>query len=127
MTMREEDVAEGVEIQPLDVRVVEREAKVAPEWGSWLTFTTAAANPTGPQPILKQDRWRSKARILVYAGTGAAATAFVLVGSQRQVANGQGAQLMAGTNVEYNAAQEVYLNGDGTNAMIVVVLSERYA
>jgi hypothetical protein len=119
----------GIEvIEPIHVIVDQAtEKETTPEFGSWATYswpanTTAAASA---QPILQQTRKRSKAQIIVYAGTGAAAGAFILVGSRGQVQNGQGGQLQPGRYPVENA-QQLWVASDGTNAMIVVVLDERY-
>jgi hypothetical protein len=71
------------------------------------------------------DRKRSKARVFVATGTGAAAGAFVRVGSRGQVMNNQGGTLGAGTYTIENS-QELWMNGDNVNLMTVVVLNERY-
>lgn len=97
------------------------------EWGSWQTFNFAAT--TTPQAsfqqILPQNRKRRRAQIIVFNGTGAAAGAFVRVGTIAQVMNNSGGQLQAGRFPIENA-QGLWAVSDGTNAMIVVVCDERY-
>lgn len=118
-----------VKIDPIDVRVVGGEAtkESAADFGSWRTFNILANNAQGPQQILPIDRNRSKARIIVTNGAGAAAGAFVLLGSRGQIQNNQGGTLFGGNTITVESSQEVWLTGDGTNAMTVTVLAERYA
>ena len=52
--------------------------------------------------------------------------AFVLVGKKEQVMNNQGAQLQAGRYPIENC-QEIWITGDGTNAMVAIVLIERWS
>jgi hypothetical protein len=99
------------------------EKSEAADWGSWQTF--ALSSTTVPQQILPQNNKRRKAQIIIFNGTGAAAGAFVLVGSKGQVFNKTGGQLQAGRYPVENT-QELYATSDGTNSMIVVVLDERY-
>jgi hypothetical protein len=110
---------------PIPVRMVGGTQVSAPEFGSLRTFVIAGTSP--PQQILAQNDNRDQARILVYAGTGAAATAYVQVGSRQQVMNNVGGQLLPGTNLEIKTSQEFWLGSDGSNTMIVTVLDERYA
>jgi len=110
---------------PIPVRVVGGQQVSAPEFGSLRTYVITATSP--PQQILPQSNNRDQARVLVFNGTGAAAGAFVLVGSRQQVMNSQGGQLLNGTNLEIKTSQEMWLTSDGSNTMIVTVLDERYA
>ncbi|MGI0135324.1 MAG: hypothetical protein ACREBW_10255 [Candidatus Micrarchaeaceae archaeon] len=121
----EEIEATVPEEKPLPVRIIGGEKEQAAEFGSWQTFVTTVGNTIGPQQILPKDRKRSKARIFVMAGTGAATTAFALVGSRGQVMNNQGGQLGVGSYTVENS-QELWMNGDATNLMTIVVLNERY-
>jgi len=116
----------GPSVDAIPVTIVTPEEHEAPEFASFTTYSVPASG-SFPQQILPQNDRRAKARILVFAGTGAAATAFVRVGTRGQVMNNQGGQLIAGVNCEVTATQEQWMGGDGTNAMIVVVLDERYA
>jgi hypothetical protein len=121
----EEIQATVPEENPIPVRIVGGEKDTAAEFGSWQTFTTTVGNTIGPQQILPLDRKRSKARIYVQLGAGAAATSFVRVGSRGQVMNSQGGQLGAGTYTVENS-QELWMNGDSVNLVNVIVLNERY-
>lgn len=117
--------AETTELEPLHV-VLDKpsgEKDVAADWGSWQTLQLIATSP--PQQCLAQNNKRKQAQLIVFAGTGAAPTAFVRVGTRAQVMNNQGGTLGVGRYPVENK-QELWLGPDGTNAMIVVVLDERY-
>jgi hypothetical protein len=124
-----DDVAQDWAGEALNVRVIETVTEQeAPAWGTWRTFSWAA-NATVSQTaqrILPYDKRRAKARIFVMAGAAAAVTAYVQIGQREQVMNGQGGQLLAGVQAEMNNSQETWISSDGTNAMIVTVLQERY-
>lgn len=117
-------------IPPIDVRMVggETEREAGADYGTWFTITIPATTPqaTVAQRILPLDRYRKSAEIIVFNGAGAAAGAFVLVGAKGQILNGLGGQLQAGRYPVENV-QELWLTGDGTNSMIVTVLTERWA
>jgi hypothetical protein len=114
-----------MELEPLHV-VVDRqseEKEVAANWGSWQTYPLAGTTPA--QQLLAQNNKRKQAQLIVFAGTGAAAGAFVRVGTRAQVMNNAGGQLQPGRYPVENT-QELWLAPDGTNAMTVVTLDERY-
>jgi hypothetical protein len=118
----------GGQIEPIHV-VMDKAEEVGqtPEFGTWQNYSWPAATSAiaSAQPILPQTRERYEAQIIVVNGAGAAAGAFVRVGSLAQVLNNAGAQLQAG-RYPYHSAQPVYAASDGTNAMIINVLDERY-
>jgi hypothetical protein len=116
---------EPAEIEPLHV-VLDKpggEKDVAADWGSWQTLQLTPTSP--PQQMLVQNNKRKQAQIIVFAGTSAGAGAFVRVGTRAQVMNNAGGQLQPGRYPVENK-QELWLGPDGTNAMIVVLLDERY-
>jgi hypothetical protein len=117
---------EEIRVEPLPVHVISSESE-APEWGTWQTFSWAAATPVNiaAQRILPLDRKRHKAQVIVYNGTGAGAGAFILIGSRNQIYNAQGGQLQAGRYPIENS-QELWITSDGVNAMTITVLQERY-
>jgi hypothetical protein len=53
--------------------------------------------------------------------------AYVLVGSLRQIQNGQGGRLGVGQTITIENQQAVYCVSDGINAATVTVLNERYS
>lgn len=120
--------------EALNVRVVETTTEQeAPAWGTWRTFSWAAATSqaASAQRILPYDKRRAKARVLVFTGAGAVAGAYVQIGQREQVMNGQGGQIIVGAvpgnfQVELNNSQETWISSDGVNAMIITVLQERY-
>lgn len=61
------------------------------------------------------------------ATSGTPSNAYVLLGSRGQVQNNKGGTLLVGNTITVESSQEVWLTGDGTNAMTVTVLAERYA
>jgi hypothetical protein len=107
-----------MQLEALHVVVDNAERDVAAEWGSWQTFPIVAATP--PQQILPQNNKRKEAQIIIFGTAG-----YVLVGTRAQVQNKQGGQLQAG-RYPFEAKQELWLAGDGTNAFTVTVLDERY-
>jgi len=129
MSMPMDTQAAKTAMDPIDVRIIggSPSKDLASDFGSWKTFSVLAGNAQGPQQILPVDRNRSKARVLVFNGTGAAAGAFVLLGSRGQIQNNQGGTILGGTSITVENSQELWMTGDGTNAMTVTVLAERYA
>ena len=127
-TTDEAPFSEAAVIEPIHV-VVDKtsETSETPEFGSWqnISWAAAASAVTTAQPILPQARKRYEAQIVIVNGPGAAAGAFVRVGTFAQVTGNSGAQLQAG-RYPYHAAQQVYVASDGVNAMIINVLDERY-
>lgn len=115
---------EATELEALRVHVenfgAEREA--AAEWGAWQTFITPAG-PATPQQILPQNNRRKQAAVFVSGAAG-----YVLVGTRGQVMNNQGGRLIAGSANRFpiENKQELWMTGDGTNAVTVTVLDERY-
>lgn len=53
-------------------------------------------------------------------------TGFIVVGSLKQVQNGQGGQLRIGSQYKLENVQETWINSDGVSGAIVTVLQERY-
>lgn len=127
-TTDEQPFAGEAVIEPIHVIVDgKQEESETPEFGSWLNISWPATTPAvnSAQQILPQARRRYEAQIIITAGAGAAATAFVRVGSFAQVTGNSGAQLPPG-RYPYHAAQPVFVASDGVNAMIINVLDERY-
>lgn len=127
-TETESGFSEAAVIEPIHVVVDgKQEQSETPEFGSWLNVSWPAAQSavTTAQQILPQARRRYEAQIIVVAGPGAAATAFVRVGTFAQVTGQSGAQLAPG-RYPYHAAQPVFVASDGVNAMTINVLDERY-
>jgi hypothetical protein len=127
-TGQEAEFSESQVIEPIHVVVDgKQEQSETPEFGSWQFMSWAAATPAvnSAQPILPQARRRYEAQIIVVNGPGAAAGAFVRVGTFAQVTGNSGAQLQAG-RYPYHAAQQVWAASDGVNAMSINVLDERY-
>jgi len=128
-----EEVGAGGQIEPIHV-VIDGNVEPpesTPEFGSWQTVSWPANTSvaTSAQQLLPETRKRYEANILVIAGTGAAAGAFVRIGTMAQVMNNGGAQvpaLSSPTRVTYHASQAVWVASDGANAATVVVLDERY-
>jgi len=118
--------SDPTDIPPLPVKIVSAEAET-PAYGAWSTYSWPAATSisASAQRIAPLDERRHKGRIIVFSGAGAAAGAYVQVGARGQVMNNAGGQLQPG-NYEINNRQELWLASDGTNAMIVTVLLERY-
>ncbi len=111
---------------PIDVRIVPADGEVAVTaavFGSWMTFSWPAAtlqsDPRFPLKLLPLDRNRRKAQIIVQIAAG-----FVVVGSLKQVANGQGGQLPSGRYPIENI-EELYITSDNVNAATITVLQER--
>lgn len=111
---------------PIDVRIVPSDEDVtvrAATFGSWMTVSWAAgAKVTDagfPAQILPLDRNRRQAQIVVQIAAG-----YVLVGSRKQISNGQGGQLTSGRYPVANI-EELFVAPDGTNAAVVTVLNER--
>lgn len=111
---------------PIDVRIVPPDDEVAVNaatFGAWMTFSwLAGAKITDvgmPVQILPLDRNRRQAQVIVQVAAG-----YVLLGSRKQVSNGQGGQVPSG---RYPVASigELYAAPDGTNAATITVLAER--
>jgi hypothetical protein len=127
-TTEDETFTSDTVIEPIHVVVDgQTEKSETPEFGSWQFISWPAATPAvvSAQPILPQARKRYEAQIVISLGAGAAATAFVRVGTFAQVTGNGGAQLAPG-RYPYHAAQQVYVASDGVNAMNINVLDERY-
>jgi hypothetical protein len=127
-TQDEAEFAASEVIEPIHVIVDgKQEESETPEFGSWqnMSWPAAASAVATAQPILPQARRRYEAQIIIVNGPGAAAGAFVRVGTFAQVTGNSGAQLQAG-RYPYHAAQQVYAASDGVNAMTINVLDERY-
>lgn len=123
-----EEFTSDTVIEPIHVIVDgKQEQSETPEFGSWQSVGWPAAQSAvaTAQQLLPQARRRYEAQIIVVNGAGAAAGAFVRVGTFAQVTQGAGAPLQAG-RYPYHAAQAVYVASDGVNAMTVNVLDERY-
>jgi hypothetical protein len=128
VTPDEAKFAESEVIEPIHVIVDgKQEESETPEFGSWqfMSWPAAQTAVATAQPILPQARRRYEAQIIITNGAGAAAGAFVRVGTFAQVTQNAGAQLQAG-RYPYHAAQQVWAASDGVNAMIINVLDERY-
>jgi hypothetical protein len=124
-----EEAEAGGQIEPLLVRVDKTdETAMTPEFGSWQTISWAAAQSAQAtmQQLLPESRERTEANIYVWAGAGAAATAFVRIGTMAQVLNNAGGQIPAGVRFTYHASQPVFVASDGVNAMNITFLDERY-
>lgn len=95
-----------------------------PEFSSWRTELLTGLE-SGLQ-ILPQSTLRKRARIMVMPGNAGNVAGYVLVGSQAQVENGQGGRIYYPGVVELCGEPALYLSGDGTNSLSVVISDERY-
>jgi hypothetical protein len=121
-------------MEPMPVKIVkdpDESAIEAAHFGNVTTYQLAGteSGAAGVIRILPIDRFRRRAVILVNNPSGgavAAAGSYVLIGSRGQVANGQGGRLQPGNSLLLENMQDWYLSADGTHALDVVVLQERY-
>jgi len=128
-TMDFDETDTAVAAHPVDVRVVNAERNLAPDFGAWQSFRVF----TGDQPrqILPQAPKRHRAVVMIGLGPDATSTGAILIGSHAQVMNGQGAWMFYQSTLVFEAASEVWvapntaLAGASTN-LTVSVLDERY-
>lgn len=118
-------------LDPILVRIVQPEVEktVAADVASFRTISIAAAD-TQPIRLFALDRKRHKATILIHNPLGVAAPAiapYCFLSQRSQTAgNGdaRGAALVAGDNIQYEAAAEAWLVPAGV-AVEVTVIEER--
>jgi hypothetical protein len=99
----------------------------AADFGAWTTYVLAAG-VTQAQMILPMEPARHRATVIVSAPGAVVAGSGVWVGTmaQCQASPPVGGFLAAGASVVIENNQALYLIGDGTNAMRVTVLQERW-
>jgi hypothetical protein len=133
MTQPTETVADEITeetsavLQPLDVRVVGEVEQAGKDYTSWSTYILGGTPADVAQRILPLDRRRDRAVIIVQPGTAGNTNGFVLIGSYRQVLNGQGAQLVNGNSIVMEGVQETWLQSDLAHSLAVTVIADRYA
>jgi hypothetical protein len=107
--------------------VNEREDTRRPEFGEGYNFVFAGTAADQPQQILPQSPKRHRAEISIINTVG---NAFILIGSESKVSNGQGYKLLAasGQNVSLKIESQsaVWAISDKANPCTVNVWDERY-
>lgn len=126
---------EAVAVTPIPVMIVqdhvtELEIDAAPDFSAFATYQLTGIE--GPILILPQAKKRSEAKLRVTSLT-AVATAYVLIGSQAQIASrsggdpaAQGYRLYHGQTLNVDGIPAVYAIWDGTNPVVLTVLDEKY-
>lgn len=110
---------------PVRVEVVNQSEQVrefAPELASWQSYNlTGAETGSASFRILPQDTRRFKAKIYCIGTAGG-----IYLGTRAQVMNGQGFALNVCNDITLESQAEVWMSADGTNAVTVSILDERY-
>jgi hypothetical protein len=133
MTQPSETVADEITeetsavLEPLDVRVVGETESAGKDYTSWNTYILGGTATDQAFRILPLDRRRDRATILIQPGTAGNTVGFVLIGSYRQVINGQGAQFVSGNAFVTEGVQETWLQSDLAHSLAVTVIADRYA
>lgn len=114
--------------QPIPV-TFERTEPLSADFGAWQTYLLTGLE--APQQILKREDKRARAVITVQSAplTPAVIDGYVVVGARGQCMNpagGAGGVLLRGQTIEVRSKSEVWLVGDGSHALTVTVLDERY-
>lgn len=96
------------------------------EYASFQTYKLVGTE-SQPTRILAQDLKRKRAVIQVNNGfTDNNTSGYVLIGDVGAVSNHQGALLTAGNQVVLENGRALYLMPDGSHALTVTVIDERY-
>lgn len=120
----ETPVVDDVKANAIPVTVV-GEKETPATFGIWTTYKLTGTEQA--QMILPLSLKRHRAVIQVMNGfLNNNNLGYVLIGSLGQVQNGQGGVLVSGVSVTIESESAVFLAPDGSHALTVTVLEERY-
>lgn len=118
-------IIENVEPVPVHIVGTSVDDQESAPYASWQTIPLTGTEAA--QQLLAQDVKRKRAQIFINPGfTNGNTLGYVLVGSRSQVQNGQGGVLVSGNVVNISNTRELWIATDGSHALTVTILDERY-